>query len=68
MSYAKAMEKGFIRDGPPPTKEELKEIEKSLIEPQMKLYELRSPEKYAKTEHDYMRLSYKEEDEAYLAE
>ena len=32
------------------------------------MYGLRYPEKDAKTERDYMRLSYKEEDEAFLQE
>lgn len=49
-----------------PTPEEIKEIEKSLIEPKAELYGLRFPERDAKTPADYMRLSYREEDEAYL--
>ena len=32
------------------------------------MYGLRFPEKHAKTDADYMRLSYKEEDEAFMAE
>ena len=51
-----------------PTKEELIEIEKSLIPPKAQMYGLRFPEKDSKTPADYMRLSYKEEDEAFLKE
>lgn len=51
-----------------PTKEELIEIENSLIPPKAQMYGLRFPEKDSKTPADYMRLSYKEEDEAFLKE
>jgi hypothetical protein len=37
-----------------------------LIEPKLNLYGLRFPERDSKTPNDYMRLSYKEEDEAFL--
>lgn len=36
------------------------------IEPKLKLYGLRFPEKDAKTEADYMRISYQKEDEEFL--
>ena len=49
-----------------PTPEELAQIEKSLIEPKAEMFGLRFPERDAKTPADYMRLSYKEEDEQYL--
>jgi large subunit ribosomal protein L20 len=65
MSYQQALEKGFLREKAP-TPQELAEIEKQLIEPKVNLYGLRYPEKDAKTPKDYMRLSYKEEDEAYI--
>lgn len=47
------------------TPEEAAKIEKSLIEPQARIYGLRN-EKDAKTPKDYMRISYVEEDEAFL--
>ena len=66
MSYNAALEKGFLKEGLI-SKEEAAEIEKSLIEPKAKIYGLRKPED-AKSKHDYMRLGFKEEDEAFLAE
>ena len=58
-----------MREGPPPTPEEIKKIEESLIEPQYEFFGLRYPEKHAKDPvADYMRLSFKEEDEAYRKE
>lgn len=68
MSYQDALIQGYIREGPKPTKEEIEAIEKALIEPKVNMYGLRFPEKDAKTERDYMRLSYREEDEAFLAD
>ena len=67
MSYAQALEKGYLRQTVP-TPEEAKEIERQLIEPKAKLYGLRFPEKDAKTPNDYMRITYREEDEAFLEE
>ena len=64
MSYAQAMQTGFIKNGLV-SKEEAEEIEKNLIEPNIKIYGLRD-EKDAKTAKDYMRISYIEEDEAFL--
>ena len=66
MSYAQALEKGFLQEGLVSV-EQAKEIEKMLIEPQAQIYGLRNP-KDAKTPKDYMRISYKEEDEAFLAD
>ena len=64
MNYAEALKAGYLRTTVP-TAGELAEIEKSLIEPQAKIYGLRFPEKDGKTERDYMRLSYKDEDDAW---
>ena len=64
MSYAQAVEKGYLQQGLV-SAEQAKEIEKMLIEPQAQIYGLRNP-KDAKTPKDYMRISYKEEDEAFL--
>lgn len=66
MNYGEALAQGYIREGPKPTAEEAAAIEKALIEPKANIYGLRFPEKDAKTERDYMRLSFKEEDEAFL--
>ena len=65
VSFNQALEKGFLRTTAP-TPKELEEIEKSLIEPQNTMFGLRFPQKDAKTPKDYMRLSYKEEDLAWL--
>ena len=64
MSYGQAVEKGFLQQGLV-SAEQAKEIEKMLIEPSAQIYGLRNP-KDAKTAKDYMRISYKEEDEAFL--
>jgi hypothetical protein len=64
MSYGQAVEKGYLQQGLV-SAEQAKEIEKMLIEPQAQIYGLRNP-KDAKTAKDYMRISYKEEDEAFL--
>ena len=66
MNYAQAIEAGYIKEGFI-SKEQAAEIEKSLIEPQVRIYGLRN-EKDAKTPQDYMRISYVEEDEAFLEE
>jgi hypothetical protein len=66
MSYAQAIEKGYLREGLI-SDEQAKEIEKQLIEPQAQIYGLRNPAD-AKTKNDYMRISFKEEDEAFLEE
>jgi hypothetical protein len=66
MNYAQAMQAGYIKDGLI-SKEEAEAIEKNLIETNVKIYGLRN-EKDAKTPKDYMRISYIEEDEAFLEE
>lgn len=66
MSYQLALEKGFLKEGTI-SAEEAEALEKRLIEPQVKIMGLRN-EKDAKTPKDYMRLTYKEEDEAFLKE
>lgn len=68
MSYQQALEKGFLKDGLI-SKEEGEAIEKQLIEPQAQIYGLRNVPKDAKNvEGDYMRISYKEDDEAFLTD
>ena len=44
------------------------EIEHIKKEPKAKIYGLRFPERDAKTEADYLRISFKEEDEEYRKE
>ena len=60
VSYASALEKGLITHGAVPRHDELKAI---LSEKPIELYGLRFPEKDAKSDRDYMRISFKEEDE-----
>lgn len=66
MSYASAMQAGLIKDGLI-SREEAAEIERKLIEPDLRIYGLRN-EKDAKTPKDYMRISYTEEDTEFLQE
>ena len=54
--------------GGPPTAEELKEIEALLTPKPLNLYGLRFPDRDSKTDADYMRLSYVEEDADFMAE
>ena len=63
-----AIEQGKLRVGGPPSAEELKEIESSLIPPQFKLFDLINPERDAKTDADYMRISFVKEDAEWLAD
>ncbi len=67
VTYAQALQAGYLRETVP-TKEELEIIEKELIPASAKLQGLRFPEKHAKTEEDFMRLSYIEEDKKWLEE
>ena len=66
--FDEAMKSGKLRAGGPPTAEELKEIEAMLVPKDLEMFGLRFPERDAKTDKDYMRLSYKEEDEAFMQE
>jgi len=50
-----------------PTPEEIEEIEKSLIPKQVELLHLRNPE-HAKTDKDFLRISFEEEDAEYYRE
>lgn len=63
---AEAIQEGKLRVGGPPSPEELAEIEAALLPKPLDLYGLRYPEKDAKTERDYMRISFQEEDEEFL--
>ncbi len=56
------MKAGYLKEGLI-SEEQAKEIERSLIEPDAKIYGLRN---LADKKKDYMRISYKEEDEAFL--
>ena len=61
-----AIQEGKLRVGGPPSPEELAEIEASLIPKDVNLYGLRNPERDGKTDADYMRISFEEEDLAWM--
>ena len=64
VNYADALAKGFIVN----EKRRKGEMLAAIAEPKAKFYGLRFPERDAKTDADYMRISFKEEDEAFLAD
>jgi len=64
VSFSEALEKGFMKM----EKRRPDEVQHIIEEPKAMLYGLRFPEKDAKTSRDYMRLSFKEEDEKFLEE
>lgn len=64
VSFSEALGKGLMKM----EKRRADEVQNIIEEPKAVLYGLRFPEKDAKTERDYMRLSFKEEDEAFLEE
>ena len=68
MLFAEALDNGRLRAGGPPSEEELREIQASLLPPKLDMFGLRYPERDAKTKADHMRLSYKEEDEQFMAD
>ena len=68
MLYEEALESGRMRPGGPPTAEELEEIRKLMIPAQIQHIGLRNPERDAKTDADFLRVSFKEEDDAWRAE
>ena len=68
LSYHQAMNKNLIWDGAEPSKEKLEEMAKIYEEPKIQMYGLRYPERDAKTDADYMRISFVEEDQAFMKE
>lgn len=64
VSFNESLEKGFMKM----EKRRPDEVQRILETPKPVMYGLRFPEKDAKTEADYMRLSYQEEDEEFLKE
>ena len=68
MLYAEALENGLLKAGAPPTSEELEEIRQNLIPKPVNFFGLRFPERDAKTDADYLRVSFQEEDEAWREE
>ena len=68
MLLEEALENGRLKAGGPPTAEELLEIQAALLPPKLNLYGLRYPERDAKTDADYMRISYQEEDAKFMAD
>ena len=65
LSYQDALKAGYLREGLI-SDAQAKEIEKSLIPPQAQIYQLRDPKAAKDPKKDYMRISFKEEDEAFL--
>ena len=66
ISFPEAMTKGLIK----PRTQRPEEIAAMItfVEPKAQIYGLRFPEKDAKTERDFMRISFKEEDAVFLEE
>ena len=64
VSFDSALEKGFMKM----EKRRPDEVQRILEEPKPVMWGLRFPERDAKTDADYMRLSFKEEDEQFLKE
>ena len=64
ISFDQALEKGYMKM----EKRRPDEVREIMKEPKAVLYGLRFPEKDAKTERDYMRLSFTEEDAKFLKE
>ena len=65
-TLAEALAVGKMRKGPPLTDEEHQKLMEEMIPKQYINYGLVNPEKHAKTDADYLRISYKEEDEAWM--
>ena len=68
MLLEEAIEVGKMRVGGPPTAEELEEIRNLMIPAQIQHIGLRNPERDSKTDADFLRLSFKDEDDAWRAE
>ena len=68
MLFHEALDNGRLKAGPPPTPEELEEMKAALMPPKLVTYGLRFPERDAKTDKDYMRLSFVEEDAKFMEE
>ena len=64
VSFDEALSKGLLKM----EKRRPDEVQAVLAEPKATLYGLRFPERDSKTDADYMRLSFKEEDEQFLKE
>jgi hypothetical protein len=66
MLFHEALQNGRLKEGKPPTEEEVEEIKKLLIPNKLDTYGLRFPERDAKKPADYLRISFKEEDEEFF--
>ena len=64
VTFNEALEKGLMKM----EQRRPDEVQKIIEEPKAVLYGLRFPERDGKTDRDYMRLSFKEEDEEFLKE
>mmetsp|Transcript_39236 Transcript_39236/g.59857 ORF Transcript_39236/g.59857 Transcript_39236/m.59857 type:complete len:109 (-) Transcript_39236:20-346(-) len=67
--YNEALDKGLLKQGPPPTEEELAEMRELLTPKKLDFLGLRFPEKHAgDPKADYLRLSFQEEDAKWMEE
>ena len=66
MLFEEAMQAGNLKKGGPPSAEELKQIEELMLPKQLELLSLRNPERDGKTDADYLRLSFEEEDRQFM--
>ena len=64
ISFNEALEKGFMKM----EKRRPDEVMQVIEEPKAIVYGLRFPERDAKTDRDYLRVSFKEEDDQWLKE
>ena len=64
VSFDQALEKGLLKM----EKRRPDEVQQVIEEPKAVLYGLRFPERDAKTDADYMRVSFKEEDAEFIKE
>ena len=64
VSFQQALDRGLLKM----EKRTPEEVRQIVQEPKAVMYGLRFPEKDAKTDRDYMRLSFVEEDEQFLKE
>jgi len=64
VSFEQALEKGYLKM----EKRRPDEVQNVMHEPKAQLWGLRNPEKDGKTSKDYLRFSFKEEDEEFIKE
>ena len=64
VSYSEALERGLLKM----EKRRPDEVQQIIDEPKAIIYGLRFPERDAKTDADYMRISFREDDKKWLEE